>query len=289
MSIRSALTVLVFVGLAGCAQPFLRPGNVETLDTLPNGDTLFAETFRAHGGDQVDRLDDVSVRIEGEWKKLITRIQPLVTDFRYRVNSEERLLPKQGIYAALYTGPDGNKKVVRTPDNTRVFYNGLPSTDEDVIRSTSLTAESFLLFLLGPLALADRQQGFVRIEDGSADGRSFYRIYRELEPGLGESARDELVLWIDKESKRTFRVNITLEGFRTTQGAHVDVTYLDYVERSGFVFPSTFIERVLAPINIDAHAWSLTGLDINRGITPAELDGAEWTGAAATDAAPLDN
>jgi len=287
MIMNRTLLLVALVSLAGCAQPFLRPGNVETISASPDGDALFQSTFSAHGGDRIDQLSDVNVAIAGDWKKLITKIQPLVTDFRYRVNSEERLLPQQGVYSALYTGPAGTKKVVRTADRTRVFYNGVASSDSDVIQSTALTAESFLLFLLGPLALEDRRDGFVRIADGKVEGRAYYRIYRELVPGLGESARDELVFWIDQETMRTFRVNITLQGFETTRQAHVDVTYLDYVERGGFVFPSKFLERVLAPINIDAHAWSLTGIDINRDYGLDDIDGPGLQGRAAANAAPL--
>lgn len=287
MSFRFNVVLILLTLVSGCAQPFLRPGNVDVETAQPDGDALFMQTFNAHGGERIDQLRDVSLGIDGQWKSLIKKIQPLVTDFNYRVKSEERLLPAQGVYTALYTGPGGTKKVVRTPDETRVYYNGVESTDSDVVQSSSLTAESFLLFLLGPLALADRATGFTRLEDGHAKGKTWYRIYRELEPGLGESARDEVVLWIDPETRYTWRINITLEGFRSTKGAHVDVTYLDYVQRDGFVLPSRFFERVLAPIGIDAHAWSLTGLDLNRGFGFDEIDGEVYTGEAARAANPL--
>lgn len=39
----------------------------------------------------------------------------------------------------------------------------------------------------------------------------------------------------------------------------------------GIHFQCVFFERVKAPISIDAHAWRLTGLDINRSYTVDDL------------------
>ncbi len=284
---RLGLFITCFL-LHACSHNFPRPPENVAKSGTPTGKVLFRETFNAHGGEQLDKLNDLNIGIDSRWKFLITRIQPLVTDHKFRVISQERLLPNKGIYSSSYIGSSGKKKVIRSRSNTRVFYNGKENFDNDVIQSTALTADSFFIFLLGPLALEEHADRFQRLEDKQLNGRQFHRIYAELSPGIGNSKRDELVLWIDAESKLTFRVHITLEGYKTTQGAHVDVTFLDYEERDGFVFPSKFHERVRGPIAIDAHSWWLTGLDINRGLAFDDVNNENWSGLAGTIAAPID-
>lgn len=278
---------LCALAAAGCAQTFPRPDALRHDGSAPSGVEIFERTFAAHGGGSLDDFKDLSVALDGDWKFLITRIQPLVTDHRYRVVSEERLLPTRGVYTASYKGPGGRKRVVRTPDGVRVFYNGEESFDEDVLQSTALTADSFFLFTLGPMALKRHRGAFERLEDGVDKGRCYYRIYVVAEPGLGYSERDEIVLWIDPETDLTYRVHITLEGYETTRGAHVDVTYLDYERRGPYVIPSEYFERVLGPIRIKAHGWHLTGLDINRGLSFEDLGGVDNVGLAAKPAKPL--
>lgn len=268
------------LSLAGCATPF-PSSNGSPPAATGEGNRLFQQTLRAHGGERLAQLQDLNVALDGDWKFLITRIQPLVTDHRYRVRSEERLQPTTGLYAADYQGPAGRKTVYRDPTQTRVYYDGEESLDVDVRQSTALTADSFALFLLGPLAHRLQGQSFERLPDQQERGRQYHRLHTVLQPGIGESERDELVLWIDAETQRTYRLHITLEGYRTTRGAHVDVTYLDYLTIDGFVLPTHFNERVRGPIAINAHRWWLTGLDLNRGWNPASVQSATWQGRAA--------
>lgn len=281
-----AIAVSLLV-LGGCAQNFPRPADLPHDGSAPSGNEIFKQTFLVHGGQSLDDFNDLSVSLDGDWKFLITRIQPLVTDHRYRVVSEERLLPASGVYSADYRGPAGAKKVVRTEDGVSVFYQGVETFDEDVLQSTALTADSFFLFFLGPMALRESSGKFERLEDGLDRGKRFYRIYTVVEPGLGYSPRDEVVLWVDPETYLTYRIHITLEGYKTTQGAHVDVTFLDYEKRGAYTLPSKFVERVLGPIRIKAHSWYLTGIDINRGLTLADIEGSQYSGVAAAPAAPL--
>lgn len=284
---RLTTTLIPLFLVTGCAQVFPRPDAFPHDGSAPSASEIFTRTFEAHGGKNLEELKDLSVALDGDWEFLITRIQPLVTDHKYRVTSQERLLPAQGVYAAHYSGPAGTKKVLRTPNSVSVFYDGEESSDEDVLQSTALTADSFFLFTLGPLALFDNRDSFVRLEDAKAGDKRYYRLYTVIEPGLGFSPRDEVVLWIDPDTDLTYRVHITLEGYETTKGAHVDVTFLDYERRGAFVLPSQFDERVLGPVRLHAHAWHFTGMDINRGISLRELAGREYTGAAAAPAKAL--
>ena len=287
---RIAITLLSpLLGLlgVGCARDFPRPDAFAYEGDGPAGPAVFERTLRAHGGESPEALRDLNVSLDGDWPFLLPRVQPLLADVGYRVRSEERILVHELLYAVDYQGPSGNKRVERTREEIRVLYDGVESDDPDVLGSTALTGDSYIYFLLGPLALQGRGEGFVRLSDAVEDGRRYERIHTVLEPGIGLSDRDELVLWIDAETGLTFRVHITIEGFRTTRGAHVDVTFLDYLERDGVVLPSRFHERVRAPISVSAHTWWVTGLDLNRGLAPTDLDAGGWSAAAREPAAPL--
>ncbi|MBX2847661.1 MAG: hypothetical protein KTR16_05035 [Acidiferrobacterales bacterium] len=265
MNNKLIIILLLATLFSGCASKFPNPKIDAELDKEISAAEIFDRTFQAHGGASLDQLNDVNLSLSGEWKRLITRIQPLVTDFKYRVDSQERLYPNSGGYVALYDGPSGSKKVVRTPESLEVYYNDNQSTDPEVLSSTALTADAFHLFLLGPLALDSWRTQFTRLTDIDYQGQNYYRLHLYRKPGFGYSEVDQVVLWVDQNSGRTKMVQITLEGHSTTQGAHVEVEYLAYIQQGAYLFPSRFFERVNAPIAIDAHAWHLTGLDINRG------------------------
>lgn len=278
-----ALAILV----SACANKFPTPALNAYNSKELSAEQIFARTFKVHGGQALDSLNDVNVALSGQWKTLIKRIQPLVTDFNFRVKSEERLFPNQGGYIAFYTGPGGNKKVVRTPDSIDVYYNGIASTDPEVLSSTALTADAFLLFLVGPLALANWQDKFTRLADITYQGKTYYRLHLYRFPGFGFSESDQVVLWVDPDTNRTHMIQITLEGHSTTQGAHVEVEYLDYVQQGDYLFPSKFFERVNAPIAIDAHAWHLTGFDINRETELERYQGPDGVIFSAHPAEPI--
>lgn len=288
MKIRSlTLTLLLLSFTVGCARTFPRPDLACCGDGL-SGEQIFNRSFTKHGGEHLAELNDLNVGLDGKWKFLITRIQPLVTDHKYRVVSQERLLPNLGVYAAFYTGPAGTKKVVRTRDKVAVFYNDKRSLDDDVLQSTALTADAFFIFLLGPLSLERLAGNFQRLPDTFENDKRYFRIYAQMQPGIGFSSRDEIVLWIDAESFLTYRVHITLEGYATTKGAHVDVTFLEYQGIDRYTFPSKFHERVRGPIAIDAHSWHLTGIDINRGLALEDVDSDGWSVVAGDNAKRLE-
>jgi hypothetical protein len=260
------LVALLFVSfLSGCASKFPSPQFDAVVDTQLSATQIFDRTFAVHGGGSLEQLEDVNLSISGEWKSLIKRIQPLVTDYNYRVDSQQRLFLNDRGYVALYIGPGGSKKVVRPGDSLAVYYNGEQSNDPAVLSSTALTSDAFHMFLLGPLALQNWRDQFTRLTDISYQGKSYHRLHLYRIPGFGYSEQDQVVLWVDTESGRSKMIQITLEGHSSTKGAHVEVEYLDYIQQGNYLFPSEFFERVNAPIAIDAHAWHLTGLDINRG------------------------
>ena len=266
----AALLILSWL-ITSCAQPFPKPMQKCCLDQWDDANEIFQKSFTRHGGLSLDELTSLSYDLNGEWKYLITKIQPLVTDSEYRVRSQEIVYPQVGAYHANYDGPKGSKWVLQKQGLTEVFYDGAASRDLDVLQSTALTAESFYIFALGPLALKNLSGSFERLPNITENGRNYLRIYAEMRPGIGESDLDEIVLWIDPDTWLTWRVRFTLEGYVSTQGANVDVTFTDYVELGDFVFPSSFFERVRAPIQIDAHSWDTTNHRLNAAPSPSDL------------------
>lgn len=271
--------------LSGCATRFPSSTAGFLHPDGRDGSSLLAATLVAHGGDLRARGGDIATAMTGEWSALITRIQPLVTDHRWRIDAQERMLPADGLHAIRWSGPAGEKIVVRTPSAVRVFYNGVESFDADVLDSSAMTSDAFQLFLCGPSFIAWRASRLERLPDVQEDGRTLHRVLAVIEPGFGRSPRDEVVLFIDARDHRLWRVWFTLEGFRTTRGATADVTFLRYRLVGGVLLPVAFDERVRAPISVHAHAWRTIGLDLDRGLAAVDVAGVQWSEKAARPAA----
>lgn len=277
--------VLVVLFLSGCAKTspqFAVAMNSSASDE--SAQDIFNTTFLRHGGAHLASLNDVNVAVDGDWYYLITKIQPDVTDENYRQQSEERILLAPSAYAALYNGEAGTKRVLRTQDSIEVEYNDEESLDSRKQQATALTADAFYMFVLGPLALSEKVSNWQRLEDGTAGGKSYFRINGELQPGIGFSDSDFITLWIDKQTDLTFRLHITLEGFESTKGAHVDTTFLNYTNIGKFTLPTHFFERVLGPIRLNAHEWWYTGIDINRELELSDVEIRGWSQKASKPA-----
>ncbi|MFC3095358.1 hypothetical protein DRW07_15985 [Alteromonas sediminis] len=252
-----------------------------------SGNDIFTATYAQHGGERVANLHDLNVAIDGEWHYLITKIQPEVTDSEYRQRSEERLVLSPRLYAVRYSGTAGSKQVLRTTESIQVSYNDARETSDITLGAAALTSDAFFLFSLGPLALANRVSEWQRLADETSKGRHYYRINGEMVPGIGLSKSDYITLWVDKETKLTHRLHITLDGFEKTKGAHVDTHYLHFHDIDGLVLPTHFFERVVGPISIDAHEWWYTGFDVNRGLTQDDLSIEGWSEKALVPATPF--
>lgn len=283
-----AAVALAFLGVAGCASQFpvvpVKPpaglGPVEILE----------RSIAASGDDPYTTLQDVAVSYEGEWGTVVQALQPALTDGEYRRSSEERVLLASGVVAQIHRGPGGEKRVLRDRAGVQVAYDGAITEDQDVVETSALVADAYTMFLLGPAWLRRNGSEWARLGDAESDGRSFYRVRGRLRPGIGLSAQDDVVAWIDRDTFLLHRVHFTLEGHRYTQGAHADVTFFDYRKVFGRSWPTRFVERVRGPVDIHAHEWWMTGLDVNRGLGRVDLGrpgGENWSAAAATPAATL--
>ena len=296
---RALLASLLGPALASCAAP------LPPLDsaTAPGAQALLTESAAAHGSAAFAGMADISVSYAGEWGGVVDRLQPELVDAGFRGGSQERLLLQGRMVAQAHAGPRGRKQVVRrTPagqqGDVRVWFNGEDTTGTDR-RSTNLrggaalVADAYSLFLLGPLVLArhwaaDRAlamalagTGRVRVE-GTDHECDVLRV--RVVPGLGLSEGDDLALYIDRTARLMRRVRITLNGMEGTRGALAEVDASGHVLHAGVRWPTRFAERLLRPLPLHVHDWRLTGLDVNRGMTPADVGGPEFTGRAAAAA-----
>ncbi|MGH1427571.1 MAG: hypothetical protein ACRBEE_06490 [Arenicella sp.] len=287
--LRKSCLLVSFSLISACAKPLLLPSDIREGEVGVDGQQLFNETFIAHGGLYFESVSDINISIQGNWSFWAPRIQPDVADRHFRVSSQERYLPHSGIYTSYYTGPAGNKKVVRTPESIDIYYNDEKSTQANLIQASAMTADAFLLFSLGPLYLSTLETEFQRLTDVVYKGQHFLRVYSKIKPGLGYAEYDEVVLWIHPATKLTYRVDVTLKGYPPTEGAHVDVFYLDYVKLDQLTIPVHVIENVVAPFHLKAHEWHVTGADVNRGLIFDDIKGKGWSDKAAVPAKPFLN
>lgn len=248
----------------------------------------------AHGMAAFGGIRDISIGYAGRFRPLVGRLQPVLVDEGHRGRSEERLLIPDGIVAQVHTGGQGAKYVFRqgAPGTVRVWFDGQEATDKDQCDAAALVADGYALFLLGPMLLAGpwagRVGGMERLvpEVIDQDGTSFRcdRLRMALAPGIGLSARDEIILYLDRDSRLMRRVRFTLEGLDGTRSAVAEVDTMDHVAYAGVQWPTRFYEHLLRPVPLPVHDWRLTGLDLNRGLTPGMVAGPAFLGRAADPA-----
>lgn len=280
----SALLCFAVLG-TGC-------GTAQIRDGLATGSPeqaaeILRRSAEAHGGEAWSRIRDVNVRYDGTWLSIVDRVQPVLVDKMFRKGSEERFLRAEGILAQAHRGPAGTKQVVRTPEGTRVWYNGVEETDPEKIAAAGVVADAYRMFLTGPFFFQDRRAEIRLAGTDTVDGAPCDRILAVLRPGFGPSAEDRAFLSIDRETGLLRRVRFTLEGLASTRGAEVDTTFGGWREVGGVRWPTEFYERVRAPLRIPAHRWKLLALDLDRGLAPEEVTGATFSGAAGRAATAL--
>lgn len=295
-----SLTVPLMPALQGCAAP-LPPMTARS--TTLDAESLLAASAAAHGVDALLGIGDIAVSYEGEWRALVGRLQPALVDAGFRRRSQERLLLRDRIVAQSHTGPDGLKHVVRrsgaTPGaqgDVRVWYNGGETQDANRRDATALVVDGYSLFLLGPMLLArhwaSERSLTMTVADAEPvvqDDRTFdcdvLRIHAA--PGLGLSEADEMAVFIDRNERLMRKVRFSLNGLVSTRGAVAEVDTFDHVTMHGVRWPTRFHERLLRPLPLPVHDWRMTGLDVNRGLTDADVGGEAFVGKAAEPAGRL--
>jgi hypothetical protein len=287
---RLVLTSLALPGLQACA-PLLPP---LATGASPEAADLLAASARAHGLDAFSNFADLSVSYTGRWRGLVDRLQPALVDAGFRGSSQERLLLREGVVAQAHTGPRGRKYVLRwsaaeAAPTVRVWFNGTEVHDQERLAAAALVVDGYELFLLGPMWLAGARRAgrtlaleYIGGEQIRVAGivHSCEVLRVELTPGLGFATADRLSLYIDRQARLMRRVRFSLEGLDSTRGAVAEVDLYDHVTAHDVVWPTGFYERLLRPLPLPVHRWRLTGLDVNRGLTRADVDGGAFRGNA---------
>lgn len=282
--------------LAACGTPLPLAQRPPAGGVAAAGAARLAESAQAHGAAAYLALNDINVAYAGAWLPFIDKIQPLVVDKGYRGSSQERLLPRLGVNAQAYRGAAGSKHVfwqrgTRLPDGKAseiaVWFNGQRSADDAVQAAAAVVAECYGLFLLGPLWLDGRGLPCELSGTERVNGRLCDVVHVWLRPGLGRSELDRVSLCIDRDDAVMRRVRFTLEGYAGTQGAVAETDTFEHQRRHGVLWPMRSREEVVHPLRIPAHDWAITGLDVDRGCTPADLRGPQFSGVAAAPARPV--
>jgi hypothetical protein len=270
-AILSGLAVPLMPLVGGCRASLPDWTNGSTQDAL----SLLHDSATAHGLPAYPAINDVNVSYAGHWRLLVARVQPTLVDSGFRGGSEERLLLREGVIAQSHSGAKEE------------------AHDKDRIDAAALVAEAYALFLLGPLLLTVNETPRRDIQAalaGTAEVRQPRQTHvcdvlnLRVRPGIGNSESDQLALYIDRQSRLMRRVRMTLNGLESTRGALVDVDTFEHRSLQGLMWPTAFHERLLRPAPLDVHEWRLTGLDVNREESPAEVTGPAFTGKAAPPA-----
>ena len=256
------------LGAGGCAATKI-PQTILTASD-PEAVALVTASQRAHGGSAFSTIRDLNVKYAGRWGTIGPRFQPVLSDRRYRRESEEALDLIGGTIVQLHKGPGGRKFVFRGPGRVSVWYNGQTDSREEVLRAAALVADAYKMFLLGPFYF--QRPGIVLEKLGTAKvgAAECDQVLAVLRPGFGYAEEDRVVLSIDQKSQRLRAVLMTLSGLESTKGAEVEVAFGDWAERGGVWWATDFDERIRSPFNLHAHHWKLLDLKANHGFAPRQ-------------------
>ena len=271
--------------LSACSSPQICTRDITKSD--PAAKALLNASQDAHGKMAFTKVRDVSVRYEGKWAAVGPKFQPVLADTKFRRGSEERLLIASRLMAQEHSGPGGKKVVVREPGTVAVAYNAVASNDAEASRAAALVADAYALFLLGPFYFDRPGVVLAPNGEGIVDKAMCDQVLAVLRPGFGMAKEDRVILFIDRTTKQLRRVRMTLSGLASTRGAEVDVTFRDFRNIGGIVWPTDFDERIRVPFDLHAHHWRMLGLDLNRGLNASDLAVTGYKGRAANPAAAL--
>lgn len=280
-SLLRLLSIAILLPLLGaCASRGIPLASVS--GEQPAARALLEKSAEAHGVAAFRQFNDVSVSYAGEWYGLVSRLQPTLIDADFRQGSQERLLLKPRPHLAQqHQGPGGSKQVLRSADEIQVFYDGVASSDRNVLDAAALVADGYRMFLTGPFYFLDGNLSLELAEREMVNERDCESIVAVRRPGHGRSAEDRYQLFIDRENHLLRRVRFTMEGFEPTQGAIAEVDFFDHQPIAGVTWPTRFYERLRKPIpNLPVHDWRLTGLDVNRGLNTSDISGPAFSGKA---------
>lgn len=257
------LIVLLPAGMISCSS-LPKPGAAQAKSTvpLPDGLSLLQDAART-SGDAWQRSRKVSVSFEGEWSRVVPRLQPVLVDSRYRQMSDEVYEPRSSQMRQTHRGPGGVKTVVRDGRSVEVRYDGRVAEDPEVRAAAALVADGYSMFLFGAGWLLEKGSGWQTIGVEETDGRDCYLVQGLLRPGLGDASEDHVIAWVEQGTSRLVRVQFTLNGLESTRMADVDVSLSNHRRLpDGTEWPQRFVETIQRPVKLKAHEWRLTSIRV---------------------------
>jgi hypothetical protein len=282
-SITTACTSLVLILITACSSIPLPKGAASQPEAL----ALLEQSQQAHGKAAFAAVKDINVSYTGKWFDLITRIQPAITDTAFRQTSEERMLMGDGLIAQIHSGKGGQKTVIEDQRQINIWYNQEPHTSPEQMAAAHIVLHAYQIFLY-PAFYVQRASVLELAGSSVVNGRDCDNLLAVLRPGIGSSVEDRALLCIDRQDKLVRRVWITLEGSEPSKGAVVSVVHDKFVEVDGVKWPTHFYETVVKPFaGLPAHDFSLSGLDINRGLAKVDFADGKFSDKAAKPAAAL--
>jgi hypothetical protein len=279
--LKRALAALLALALSACGATVPKGQRTES---APEAMQLLQASADAHGWRAFSQMTDVNVSYQGDWYPFVGKVQPILVDSAYRESSQERILISPRITAQAHRGPAGRKQVVRAAPEAKLWYDGVPEADTEKNAAAAAVADAYRMFLLGPFYFLESKAVLELASEDVIDGRRYDRVLATLRPGFGKSAGDRVLIYIDKRDRLVRRLRFTFEALESTRGVVADVDVSRHVEIDGVKWPADFVEYVRRPIAIRAHRWKLTGIDVNRGYSAADISGATLQGGAAQDA-----
>lgn len=287
-SLSRLFPVVLLLLLGGCALRGIPQASGS--GEQPAARVLLQKSAEAHGLAAFRRIEDLNVAYAGEWYSLVKLLQPTLIDADFRQGSQERIILKGGpLIGQHHVGPKGTKQVIRGSSDIHVFYNDASASDRDVLAAAALVADGYRMFLTGPFYFLEGNLSLETGEDEEVEGHACKTLVAVRRPGHGQSAEDRYLLFIDAENHLLRRVRFTMEGLESTQGAVAEVDFFDHKEIAGVIWPTRFYERLRKPIpSLPVHDWRLTGLDVNRGLTAADISGPAFSARAAEPARRID-
>lgn len=226
------------------------------------------EQSAARAGKPWRRLERVEVAFEGEWTRIVQKLQPELVNAEFRKSSREVYQPRLKRVEQIHTGPRGIKTVRRTPTSIEVSFTEYRVATETEKDAAALVADAYTMFVFGADYLLARGQDWrfwPCMQRREIDGDPCDLIFGTLKPGVGRSDEDQVIAWISQRDKRLRRVQFTLNGLASTVGADVDVTFDDFQPGpNGTDWPRHFLETVRRPLTVKAHEWRMTSLTAGR-------------------------
>lgn len=252
------LATLITASCSSLPNPNMQPGK-------PSAAAVeLLQKSAAKAGNPWKTLQRVEVGFDGEWTRIVKKIQPDLVNADFRKTSKEIYSPSMRRVEQTHQGPGGIKQVLRTPGRIEVRFNGQLSTNETEKDAAALVADAYTMFVFGAdylLARGTDWRLWLGMQRQAIGDDPCHLIFGTLKPGVGRSAEDKVIAWVSQRDQRLRRVQFTLNGLASTGGADVDVTFSDY--QSGprdTEWPKHFLETVRRPLTVKAHEWRMTGL-----------------------------